>query len=135
MAVAALGAWILTAACGSYLLSSWLPGGILRGNWGLPGLLLYGHILLAAAGLASWVGYLVTDNARAGWGAFGALSVVAGVGYIRFVQWLPKYGQHADRHSVAGSPAAREFPFGAVLLHGMCAAVTIALVLVALLGA
>jgi manganese efflux pump family protein len=134
MAVAALGTWILTAGWGVYLLSRWLPGGLFRGRWGLlPGRLLYGHILLATAGLIAWVDYVLTDNYRAGWASFLALSIVAGLGYVRFVQWLPKYGQHAAREQVPGSPAARDFPYGAVLLHGMWAAVTLVLVLVTVL--
>jgi manganese efflux pump family protein len=134
MAVAALGSWILTAGWGVYLLSRWLPGGVFGGRWALlPGRLIYGHILLATAGLGAWVWYVYTESYRVGWASVLAISMVAAIGYVRFVQWLPKYGQHAARERVPGSPAARDFPYGAVLLHGMWAAVTLVLVLVTVL--
>jgi hypothetical protein len=135
MAVAALGTWILTAGWGVYLLSRWLPRGVSGGRWALlPGRLIYGHVLLATVGLGTWIYYVHTENYRAGWASVLALSIVAALGYVRFVQWLPKYGQHAAREQVPGSPAARDFPYGAVLLHGMWAAVTLVLVLVTVLS-
>lgn len=135
MAVAALATWVVAAGCGYYLLGRWLPGGRvrLRTVWRLmPGRLLYGHIGLASAGLVAWSWYVLFGHLEAAWVSLGLLAVVAGLGYVRFVRWLPKYGQHARRQAVAGSPAAREFPYGAVLLHGMVAAVTLVLVFVTL---
>lgn len=134
MPVAALATWMLTAAWGSYLLSRWLPGGGLRRSWRLmPGRLLYGHIVLAVLGLVGWAWYVQSGDDIASWVALAVLAVVATTGYVRFVQWLPRYGQHAERPAVSGSPAARDFPYGAVLLHGMWAAVTLVLVVVTVL--
>jgi hypothetical protein len=136
VAMAALATWVLTAGWGSYLLSRWLPGGGLRRVWRLmPGRLLYGHILLASVGLGCWFWYVLSNRDLPSWFALAALTVVATLGYVRFVQWLPRYGQHAERQAVSGSPAARDFPYGAVLLHGMWAAVTLVLVLVTVLQA
>jgi hypothetical protein len=136
VAVAALTTWILTAAWGTYLLSRWLPGGGLRRGWRLmPGRLLYGHILLASLGLVAWLWFVLSKDDIPSWFALAALTVVATLGYVRFVQWLPRYGQHAHRQAVSGSPAARDFPYGAVLLHGMWAAVTLVLVLVTVFDA
>jgi hypothetical protein len=132
--VAALVTWVLTAGWGSYLLSRWLPGGGLRGMFRLmPGRLLYGHIGLANIGLVAWVWFVLSKEDIASWISLATLGVVATLGYVRFVQWLPRYGQHSQRQAVSGSPAAREFPYGAVLLHGMWAAVTLVLVLVVVL--
>jgi hypothetical protein len=134
--MAALVTWMLTAAWGLYLLSRWLPGGGLRGLWRLmPGRLLYGHVLLASLGLLAWVWYVLSKSDVSSWLSLAALMVVATLGYVRFVQWLPRYGQHSQRQAVSGSPAARDFPYGAVLLHGMWAAVTLVLVLVTVLEA
>ena len=137
MQVAALGTWLLTAAWGSWVLSRWAAraglGGYLEVWRRMPGRILYGHILLAVAGLLAWIWALLFDAAWARWVALAMLALVALLGWTRFVQWLPRYGRHARWRSVAGSPAEKEFPYGAVLVHGMWAAATVVLVVVAII--
>jgi hypothetical protein len=140
MHIAALVTWLITALGGFYLLGTWIARGALRtpGSSRLPAPVLFGHFLLAAAGLVVWIGYLAADKKALAWTAFGLLVPVALLGLAMFARWLP--GVRA-RQAVAplGAPGAaapaaqapeRHFPIPVVLAHGVFAVATVILVLI-----
>jgi len=93
MDIAALIAWLVTAAAGGYLLGSWLShGGTLRsrvGGTGSPPAVIIGHFGLALAGLVIWVIYMVVGWAALAWTAVGVLLPVAGLGMAALSVGLP----------------------------------------------
>ncbi len=140
MHIAALVTWLITALGGFYLLGTWIARGALRspGSSRLPAPVLFGHFLLAAAGLVVWIVYLAAGTRALAWTAFGLLVPVALLGLIMFARWLPTV---RARHSVtpvgapgAAAPAAevpeRHFPMPIVLGHGLFAVATVILVLI-----
>jgi hypothetical protein len=84
----ALACWLLTVWLGSWMMSRWLSRRALRGALrrqpapadGLPPLVNFGHFGLAVAGLLTWIAYLATGAAVAGWIACAALLPTAGIG-------------------------------------------------------
>jgi len=139
MDVAALITWVVTALGGFYLLGTWLTersrrpaaAGAGRGPAGggrevrpsrLPAPLIFGHFLLAAAGLVLWIVYLASDKEGLAWVSFGVLVVVALGGFTMFGRWLGGRG--------GGAPEDR-FPVAVVAAHGIFAATTLVLVLIA----
>ncbi|HVM52924.1 MAG TPA: hypothetical protein VM262_06980 [Acidimicrobiales bacterium] len=92
MAVAALVAWIATAAGGLLMLGLWLGwrgsaqhrGGRSRFNPAL----IFSQFGLAAAGLAIWIGALASDTDSLRWVSAALLPVVAGLGLAMFLKWL-----------------------------------------------
>jgi hypothetical protein len=140
MHIAALVTWLITALGGFYLLGTWIARGALRepGSSRLPAPVLFGHFLLAAAGLVVWIIYLAADNKALAWTAFGLLVPVALLGLAMFARWLPTV---RTRHAVTpvGAPGAaapaegapeRHFPIPVVLAHGVFAVATVILVLI-----
>jgi hypothetical protein len=120
---AALGAWILAAVAGGYLLVIWiLNGGRSTKVTRFPILVVVGHPLAAAGGLGVWVAYLVTGNAACAWAAFIALLVVVLQGFMLFTRWLVGRG---GRHARGAEQA---FPAAAVAVHGAVAVTTVVLV-------
>jgi hypothetical protein len=93
MDIAALIAWLVTAAAGGYLLGGWLShGGTLRsrvGGTGSPPAVIIGHFGLALTGLVIWVVYLVVGWAALAWTAVGMLLLVAGLGMSALTIGLP----------------------------------------------
>ena len=79
MHIAALVTWLITALGGFYLLGTWIARGALRapGSSRLPAPVLFGHFLLAAAGLVVWIIYLAADKKALAWTAFALLVPVA----------------------------------------------------------
>jgi hypothetical protein len=149
MDVAALIAWIVTAAGGAYLLATWLAGGGVRqaqtGGTRFPPVLIFGHFLLAAAGLVIWIVYMASDESSGlAWTSFGILVVVALLGFTMFARWVgdrrtgdaafrtstPSTGG-ATRAGAATVPAEQRFPVAVVALHGVLGATTLVLVLIA----
>ncbi len=146
MGVAALITWIVTAVGGFVLLLTWLSRGGLRerasGASRFPPALILGHFLLAAGGLVLWIVYLATDTAGIAWTAFAVLLVVALLGFTMLAPWLQ--GRRATvavgtTAAAAGTgtagPPEQHFPVPVVILHGLLAATTLVLVLLAALGA
>jgi hypothetical protein len=139
--IAALILWILTAAGGFYLLATWVAkGGPRRQPAGAsrfpPGLIL-GHFGLAAVGLIVWIIYVAVDKTAIAWVAFAVLAVVALLGFTMFARWVPTYRTYHGgrvRAAVAGGPAERHFPVPVVAGHGLLAATTLVLVLLAALN-
>lgn len=89
--VAALAAWLVTAILGLWLMAGWLiPGGLRAGSrrWSRLRMNLW-HLGLAAAGLVSWISYLLTGLAALAWLACVLVLPVAGVGMALLFLRLP----------------------------------------------
>jgi len=106
---AALGAWLLAAGSGSYMLGVWISHGgirrLLTGGPRLQPVVTVGHVTLAAAGLMVWIVYLTTDEAALAWTAVGLLLPVAGLGMALVT--LGSSGEHTGSGTAsAGSGSA-----------------------------
>ncbi|MFE7173216.1 hypothetical protein [Streptomyces sp. NPDC057616] len=147
MDITALITWVVTALGGFYLLGAWLRrGGIRRQQHGtsrLPAPVLFGHFVLAAAGLVVWILYVVTDASALAWTAFGLLLPVALLGFVMLARWIPVHRAHATVGAAAAAagpgaegtvPAERHFPVPVVVAHGLLAVATLVLVLLTALG-
>jgi hypothetical protein len=147
MSIAALVAWILTAAGGFVLLGKWISHGGVRspGASRFPPGLIFSHFGLAAAGLVLWIIYLINDQDTLAWVAFALLVVVAVLGFTMLVRWLPNYrarvrvtasGAGAGRaaREAVEQPAEQHFPVAVVVAHGVLAVITVGTVLLAALG-
>lgn len=141
MDIAALILWIVTAGGGFYLLATWVGKGGLReqgaGATRFPPPLIFGHFLLAVAGLIVWIVYLVADKQAWAWVAFVLLLLIAVLGFTMLLRWIPAY---RSRTSAVGStatggdgPAEQHFPVVVVGAHGLFAVATLVLVLLAAL--
>jgi hypothetical protein len=158
MNVAALIAWLVTALGGFYLLGKWLAGGGVRQQHGgpsrFPAPVIFGHFLLAAAGLIVWIVFLLAHRKALAWTAFVILVPVALLGFTMFFRWIgvhrgaaapvpapARVGASAAARAPAppaaeaAVPAERHLPVPVVLAHGALAATTLVLVLLAALGA
>ncbi|HEU5384929.1 MAG TPA: hypothetical protein VFV73_03430 [Streptosporangiaceae bacterium] len=156
MDVAALIAWLVTALGGSYLLGKWLAGGGVRGPTRFPVPVIFGHFLLAAAGLVVWIVFLLAHTKALAWTAFVILVPVALLGSTMFFRWIgvrrgargtaapvpaparvgapAAAGAPAPAAAGGAVPAERHLPVPVVLAHGVLAATTLVLVLLAALG-
>jgi hypothetical protein len=125
--IAALVMWVLTAGAGLNLLVRWLSAGGLRRQGTkvtrFPTVLVLGHPTLALVALAGWVAFVVTASSVYAWSAFGALVVVALLGFTLLTRWLTSEGGKHARDAEEGFPAA------AVVAHGAVATLTFVLVL------
>ncbi|WP_067465305.1 hypothetical protein [Nocardia amamiensis] len=134
MAIAALITWLLTAAGGFVLLATWISKGATRqpGTTQLPPPVVFGHFILAVAGLIVWLIYLFADEVALAWTAFILLLPVALLGLFMFARWLPGYRARAT----SGTPETAEshFPVAVVAGHGVFAVTTVVLVLLTALG-
>jgi uncharacterized membrane protein SirB2 len=142
---AALITWVITALGGFGLLAIWLQRGGLK-QADQPGRrirppLIFTHLLLAATGLVLWIVYLASDKKGFAWAGFGLLLVVASLGFGMLALWLQR---RQATPAVAGAggavgvgegstPAEQHFPVPIVVGHGMIAATTLVLVLLAAL--
>lgn len=158
MTIAALITWLITAAGGFYLLGTWLArGGIAQQQTRttrFPAPVIFGHFLLAAAGLVVWIIYLAADKTALAWAAFIILVPVALLGFTMFARWIgvyragaapapagpPPAGPAAEGATTATAtsqvtvPAERHLPVPVIMAHGLLAAATLVLVLLAALG-
>jgi hypothetical protein len=139
MSVAALVTWLITAVGGFVLLGTWISRGGARRDPGaapsrFPPGLIFGHFLLAVVALVLWIIYLVADSDGLAWVSFALVVVVALLGFTMFFRWLP---QARSRTGSAGADATaeRHFPVGVVIAHGVFAAATLVLVLLAAITA
>ena len=170
---ASLGAWLLAAGSGAYMLGVWISHGgirrLLTGGPRLQPVVIVGHVTLAAAGLMVWIVYLTTDEAALAWTAVGLLLPVAGLGMALVT--LGSSGEHvgagvgsagvvgavtagtvapstvavgtatvgtvtaAGPRAAPAAAARRGVPVLVVIGHGLLAAATVLLVLLAALGA
>jgi hypothetical protein len=160
MSIAAFGAWLVTALLGLYMFTIWLieddesesAAGIRR----LRAPVVFSHAGLAFAGLACWFVYLNVDVEQLAWAAAGTVVIVAVLGAAMFTRWIGmRRFASAQEAALAAQPAApasvfgpgpaaraaalrgpalppeRNFPVAVVALHGICAVITVALVLAA----
>jgi hypothetical protein len=133
---AALITWVLTAGGGFVLLSIWLARGGMKaqanGNRIKPPLIM-SHFLIAATGLVLWIIYVFNDSSTLAWIAFILLLIVAALGFTMFGIWLRRR-QASAGGSAPDTPAEQHFPVAIVGLHGLLAATTLVLVLLAAAG-
>ncbi|MFE1886335.1 hypothetical protein [Streptomyces diastatochromogenes] len=137
MDIAALIAWVVTALGGFVLLARWISRGGLRqqqtGTTRFPAPLVFGHFLLAAAGLVVWIVYLAADRSALAWTSFGILVAVALLGFTMLARWIPVHRTPATSAEDT-TPAERHLPVPVVAAHGVLGAATLILVLLAALG-
>jgi hypothetical protein len=133
MAIAALITWLITALGGFYMLGVWITRGGHRreGHSRFPAPVIFGHFLLAAAGLIVWIIYLAVDKDALTWVAFILLLPVALLGFVMLARWIPTY---RGGLTVAPAPAEKHIPLPAVLGHGLMAVITLVLVLLTALA-
>lgn len=133
---AALITWLLTVGGGFVLLSIWLARGGMKsqtaGNRIKPPLIM-SHFLLAATGLVLWIVYVVNDSSTLAWIAFVLLLVVALLGFTMFGIWLRRR-RAGGGGATPDTPAEQHFPIAIVGLHGLLAATTLVLALLAAAG-
>jgi hypothetical protein len=128
MAVAALITLLITAVGGFVLLGRWVSRGGHRPGSGtrLTPALVFSHFALAAVGLVLWIVYLITGTGTLAWVTFVALLVVALLGFTMLARWVGV---------VRGGTATPEsaLPVAVVVGHGLFAATSLVLVLLAAL--
>lgn len=145
MDIVALCLWVLTALAGLTILGAWIAaGGVRRASRApgrhrrLPPALVFGHLLLAAGGLAVWALYLALQQAGLAWAALGTLLVVATLGLIMFARWVPSYRSRVTLGVAPGgahrAPPEQNLPVAVVLGHGVLAVSTVVLVLLVAIG-
>jgi hypothetical protein len=139
MSIAALITWVITALGGFILLGTWLSRGGLRAREGagasrFPPGLIFGHFLLAAAGLILWIIYLVTDADALTWVALATLVVVAALGLTMVTRWRRDRATVTAGAGRAARAPEQHFPVAVVYLHGLLAVTTLVLVLLTALG-
>jgi hypothetical protein len=159
MAVAALITWVITAGLGFFMLSTWVSNGGTRtdgseaSHFRPP--VVFGHFLLAAAGVVVWVVDVVNDSQALAWVAFIDLLLVAVIGDTLVYRWFKdrpaSRGRRADASTLRRDPdtsaatakgavstrpmlAEQRIPQAVVLAHGAFAVATVILVLLAALG-
>ena len=161
MPLAAMLTWVVTAACGLYLLTIWLieydrefqSVAATR----LPVPVISTHALLAITGMVLWTVFLMTGAHDLDWLVAVILSVVVILGSIMVVRWIGVYrayrarwrpahaavpvpvgaGYGATRAGLghrAAIPPERHFPVSVVILHGVFAVATFVLVLLTALN-
>jgi hypothetical protein len=109
--LAALLAWLLTAASGGWVLAvirahRRARGGSRRRRW--PPAVILGHAGLAIGGLVLWAGYLLIGFRPLAWAAFGVLLPVTGLGMATLMQSITGRDTPASApHTPASAPASR----------------------------
>ncbi len=141
LGLAALGAWLITAGSGAYLLGSWITSSGIRRRrtpaTSAPPAVLLGHLGLATTGLMVWVIYLIAGWTPLAWTAVGLLLPIAGLGLALATLGLPGQSGAIDVPATAGTAATRargRVPVLPVAGHGLLAAATVLLVLLAAIG-
>ena len=139
MNIAALLALVLTVLAGLVLLMIWLmeydrdfqTAAATR----LPVPLISAHALLGLGGLMAWGLYVLTDAQQLEWATVADLGVVAVLGLVMAARWIGVYRAYgAPGSSLSGLvtvPPERHFPRPVIVIHGISAVVTVALVLLA----
>jgi len=139
MNAVALVTWMATVLVGLVLLVIWLMEydrdfqSVAATR--LPTPVISAHALLGVGGLMIWGFYVATDDEPLAWTSVADLGVVALLGLVMAARWVGVYRAYAAPGSATGSPTAvppeRHFPRPVIVLHGIFAVVTIALVLFA----
>jgi len=137
MSAASLFAWIATVLVGLLLLVIWLmeydPEFQSAAATRLPVPVISTHALLGMAGLLLWGGYLLVDEDRLAWATIADMGLAAVLGLTMAWRWIRVYRTPSNPDpsatAVVTVPPERHFPLSAVVLHGILAVTTIALVL------
>jgi hypothetical protein len=146
----ALAAWLVTVALGTSM-GRWIfRGGLrgIRGRTGRKALMNVTHLGLALAGLATWIGYVVTGVGWLSWAGCVFLLPVTGLGMSLLLLRLPvraPTAMAAVATIMPGSPAVLTVPAGpsrdargpsavTVAVHVTCAVVTMLVALLAAIG-
>lgn len=130
--IAALLAWLITAASGGYVVGRWWrAGGRLRRQavTAVPPVVTLGHAGLGLLGLVLWAVFVATGSAALAWVSAGLLVPVAGLGMAVLVIGLPSpHSRRATAGPVAaGAAQARaEAAAGALSASGTGTAVLVA---------
>jgi hypothetical protein len=138
--LAALAAWLAAAIAGGYLLIGRRQSrrrGQIRAL-GLP----YGHAGLAVTGLCIWVGFMATAAPALGWIDVALTWVIVGLGMATLLGdgpasppgTVPAPTAAAASRTASGARAPVRAPVLVIALHGGLAAMTILLVLLAVIG-
>lgn len=137
VSIAALIAWLITVGLGSYMVRIWLTNGgrSQSGATHFASARVFTHLGLAVAGLVVWVIYVAVGGTVLAWIAFVDLVLVASLGGLLVNRWRTD-GRAAMSAESGSSPdlAEQHIQRTPVVLHGVCASVTIILVLLAALG-
>jgi hypothetical protein len=132
--------WVIAAIGGAIMLRIWVSRGGARRTGGAPSRfppgLIFGHFLLAAAGLVVWIIYMITDADILSWISFIILLIVAALGTTMFARWSAQgRGGAVGAGTTAGGAVAgeqtaeRHFPVAVVAAHGLFAVATVVIVL------
>ena len=150
VAWSALALWVATASVGLSLVTIWMgrggPGQLRSAQSRLRPWLVVSHIVVAVTALGVWVAYLIFNRRGLAVAAVIMLVAVAALGTTSFVIWqrrrigvlratedswdLPPEILASDQ-----IPAEQHFPVAVVVIHGVLAVGTVALVAVLALGA
>ena len=139
MGLAALFAWMGTVLVGLVLLVIWLMeydrDFQTLAATRLPVPVISAHALLGVGGLLVWGFYLVTDDDPLAWAAVAGLGIVVLLGLVLAARWLSVYRAYAapgpSSARLVAVPPERRFPIPVIVIHGICAFTTLALVLLA----
>jgi hypothetical protein len=71
-----------------------------------PASVIFGHFLLAAAGLVVWIVYLIAGKTPLAWAAFIVLLPVALIGFTMFARWISVHRGGGPAAAPAGYMAA-----------------------------
>jgi manganese efflux pump family protein len=97
---AALIAWEVTVAAGTWLVVSWIADGGLRRRYarvgGVPRVVIVGHFTLGLIGLAIWIAFMVTGLPALAWAAVAVVLSVAGLGMATLAGGLPEQRQPSE---------------------------------------
>ena len=133
MELAALGFWIATVLGGLFMLGVTMRQTNeenVADDTDLPPPVLFGHGALALGGLVAWALYMyVGDDELVGWVALGTLALVIPGGGFMFVRW--QKGKRRPDH-IRTRLVEQQLPSSVVHMHGMLAAGTLLLVILAL---
>jgi hypothetical protein len=144
MAFAALITWFAAILLGLFMLAVWLIENDVTDRVvapsRLPVIIIFGHLSLAAAGLAIWVVYLILGRTMFAWTAIGILGGIAALGATMFLRWIPVYrgpartAGPARQGGALAVPAEGNFPVAVVATHGLLAVSTLVLALLTALN-
>lgn len=137
MSAATVFTWLATVMAGLILLGIWLMeydrDFQVVAATRLRAPVLCAHALLGVGGLLAWGVYLLTDDDQLAWVTLADLAAVAGLGALMAMRWIAVYRGYtapaAAPTRVVPVPPERHFPPAVILVHGIFAVVTVALVL------
>jgi manganese efflux pump family protein len=134
--VAALLAWLATAASGGFVLVRWLLAGgspLRRTTTAAPPAVILGHVGAGVLGLVLWACFMLSGWVACAWTALAILAPVAGLGMGLLLLGLP--GPVRPRAGGRAPGRRTGIPVLAVVGHGAFAVTALLLVLMATIGA